>query len=192
MNEVNLKSYKSEIKAIAFDFVGVFFDFRASDYTTRQLAIARDFGKFVTDEEHLSYYAKRFQTPRDEIIEEIKYICNHAYTIREPDIFEKIPRFKFAAASNHLSYAMDWFRTQPVSEQFEVFFASGSLGLAKPDPRFFHALCEALDEKPGNVLFVDDTYRHILAAKDCGLQTLHFDSKKVLSEEINRYLADRD
>lgn len=180
------------VNAIAFDFVGVFFDFRAGDYTPRQLAIARDFGRFVTDEEHIDYYAKKYAATPEQIVEELRYICNHAYKIREPDIFEKIPRFKFAAASNHLSFAMDWFRAQPISEQFEVFFASGSLGLSKPDPRFFFALCEALNEKPENVLFVDDTLRHILAAKDCGLQTLHFDSKKVLSEEINCYLADHE
>lgn len=183
---------KTPVHAIAFDFVGVFFDFRAGDYTARQLAIARDFGRFVTDQEHIDYYVKKFASTPEQIVEELRYICSHAYKIREPDIFEKIPRFKFAAASNHLSFAMDWFRTQPVSEQFQVFFASGSLGLAKPDPRFFDALCKALDEKPENVLFVDDTLRHVLAAKDCGLQTLHFDSKKVLSEEINRYLADHD
>ena len=183
---------KPSVHAIAFDFVGVFFDFRAGVYTQRQLAIARDFGRFVTDQEHIDYYVKTYASTPEQIVEELRYICSHAYKIREPDIFEKIPRFKFAAASNHLSFAMDWFRTQPVSEQFQVFFASGSLGLAKPDPRFFDALCKALDEKPENVLFVDDTLKHILAAKDCGLQTLHFDSKKVLSEEINRYLADHD
>lgn len=187
-----MSNNKTPVHAIAFDFVGVLFDFRAGDYTPRQLAIASDFGRFVTDEEHIAYYSKKYATPPDQIVEELRYICSHAYKIREPDILEKIPCFKFAAASNHLSFAMDWFRTQPISEQFEVFFASGSLGLAKPDARFFRALCEALDEKPENVLFVDDTLRHILAAKDCGLQALHFDSKKVLSEEINRYLADHD
>lgn len=176
------------VHAIAFDFVGVFFDFQSADYTMRQLAIARDFGKFVTDEQHLDYYAELFQTPHDDIRKEVIYICEHAYKIREPDIFDKIPAFKFAAATNHLSYTMDWFRRQPVSSYFQVFFASGSLGLSKPDPRFFAALCEALGEKPENVLFVDDTLRHILSAKDCGLQVLHFDSHKVLSEEINRYL----
>lgn len=187
-----MSNNKTPVHAIAFDFVGVLFDFRAGDYTPRQLAIASDFGRFVTDEEHIAYYSKKYATPPDQIVEELRYICSHAYKIREPDILEKIPCFKFAAASNHLSFAMDWFRTQPISEQFEVFFASGSLGLAKPDARFFRALCEALDEKPENVLFVDDTLRHILSAKDCGLQALHFDSKKVLSEEINRYLADHD
>lgn len=179
---------KPKVHAIAFDFVGVFFDFRSADYTMRQLAIARDFGKFVTDDQHLDYYVERFNTPRDAILEEVVYICEHAYKICEPDIFEKIPAFKFAAASNHLSYTMDWFKRQPVAKYFQVFFASGSLGLSKPDPRFFISLCEALEEKPENVLFVDDTYRHIQGARDCGLQTLHFDSNKVLSEEVNRYL----
>lgn len=183
---------KAKVHAIAFDFVGVFFDFQNADYTIRQLAIARDFGKFVTDDEHLDYYVKRFQTPREAILEEVFYICEHAYKIREPDIFDKIPTFKFAAASNHLSYTMDWFKRQPVSKHFQVFFASGSLGLSKPDPRFFVTLCEALNEKPEHVLFVDDTFRHIQGAKACGLQTLHFDSKKVLSEEVNRYLKDHD
>ncbi len=79
---------------------------------------------------------KKYTTPPDKIVEELRYICSHAYKIREPDILEKIPCFKFAAASNHLSFAMDWFRTQPISEQFEVFFASGSLGLANPTRAF--------------------------------------------------------
>lgn len=183
---------RASVHAIAFDFVGVFFDFQAADYTMRQLAIARDFGRFITDEAHLDYYEEKFGSPREQLVEEIRYICEHAYKIREPDIFDKIPPFKFAAASNHLSYAMDWFKKQPVSEHFQVFFASGSLGLAKPDSRFFMALCEALEEKPENVLFVDDTLRHVLGARSCGLQALHFDSKKGLSEEVLRYLSEND
>lgn len=86
-----MSNNKTSVHAIAFDFVGVLFDFRAGDYTPRQLAIASDFGRFVTDEEHIAYYSKKYATPPDQIVEELRYICSHAYKIREPDILEKIP-----------------------------------------------------------------------------------------------------
>lgn len=179
---------KPKVHAIAFDFIGVLLDIKPFDHTELQWAIRQYFGQFVTDEAHLDFYEKQFNMPREAIVEEIRAICNQAYTLREPDLLEKIPPMKFAAATNHLSYMMDWFKTQKISTKFQVFFASGSLGLAKPDPRYFLALCEALGEPPENVLFVDDTYGHIVSAKACGLQGLHFNPGRTLSEEVNRYL----
>ena len=124
-------------------------------------------------------------------MEELRYICSHAYKIREPDIFEKIPVSNSRLPA--IIFLSRWIGSaHSLSQSSFKSFRFWLTGFGKPDPRFFRALCEALDEKPENVLFVDDTLRHILAAKDCGLQTLHFDSKKVLSEEINRYLADHD
>ncbi len=177
-----------KVNAIAFDFIGVLLDFKPFDHTELQWAIRQYFGHFITDEAHLEFYEKHLNMPREAIIEEIRTICNQAYLIREPDILEKIPPFKFAAATNHLSYMMDWFKSQEMSKKFQVLLASGSLGLAKPDPRYFLTLCDALDEQPEHVLFVDDTYGHIASAKACGLQGLHFIPGRTLSEEVNRYL----
>ncbi|WP_108251855.1 HAD family hydrolase [Planctomonas deserti] len=63
-----------------------------------------------------------------------------------------------------------------IRDRFDVVCTSESVGLAKPDPGAFAALCSRLGVPPADVLFVGDDYRaDILGARAAGLRTYFVD-----------------
>jgi putative hydrolase of the HAD superfamily len=57
----------------------------------------------------------------------------------------------------------------------QIFTAEG-LGVAKPNTRAFHAVCEALDLPADEVLYVGDDYpTDVVASRAAGLQAIHLD-----------------
>jgi putative hydrolase of the HAD superfamily len=53
-------------------------------------------------------------------------------------------------------------------------FASGHMGLRKPDPAFFRHITDALKTDPAHMLLIDDTPENIDAAQACGWQGYTF------------------
>lgn len=53
---------------------------------------------------------------------------------------------------------------------FEEVWASHHLGVRKPDPEFYRRLCDRIDRRPGEVLFVDDREDNVEAAADLGMR----------------------
>lgn len=51
---------------------------------------------------------------------------------------------------------------------------SSEIGIAKPDPRIYALLAESLDCQFNEILFVDDFIENIFAAKEMGINTIHF------------------
>lgn len=49
-------------------------------------------------------------------------------------------------------------------------FYSNELGLAKPDPAFFTAICDAIGLDPADALFIDDRDENVAAARTVGLR----------------------
>jgi putative hydrolase of the HAD superfamily len=63
-----------------------------------------------------------------------------------------------------------------IRERFDVVCTSEALGVAKPNPAAFAALCSRLGRPPREVLFVGDDYEvDIVAARAAGLHTLFVD-----------------
>jgi putative hydrolase of the HAD superfamily len=60
------------------------------------------------------------------------------------------------------------------AEYFNKLFFSGILGMVKPEQRVFDLVLQELGARPEQVLFVDDNLANIEAARNLGLQTLHF------------------
>lgn len=61
-----------------------------------------------------------------------------------------------------------WKESIPLDE-FEVIVDSCEVGLRKPDPEIFRLTCERLDVAPEAAVFLDDTRRHVEAARSVGL-----------------------
>ncbi|WP_080792675.1 HAD family hydrolase [Corynebacterium pacaense] len=51
---------------------------------------------------------------------------------------------------------------------------SYEIGAAKPEPEAFHAALESLGVPAERVIFIDDTERNVAAAREEGLQAIHF------------------
>ena len=61
-----------------------------------------------------------------------------------------------------------WKESIPLDE-FEVIVDSCDVGLRKPDPEIFRLTCQRLDVAPEAAVFLDDTRRHVEAARSVGL-----------------------
>jgi putative hydrolase of the HAD superfamily len=60
-----------------------------------------------------------------------------------------------------------------VAHHFEVSLHAGALGCAKPDPRVYGALADALTLDPAEILFVGDEAQHDVAGpRSAGMQTV--------------------
>ncbi|WP_417599344.1 HAD family hydrolase [Pararhodobacter oceanensis] len=62
------------------------------------------------------------------------------------------------------------------AERFDAIFASGELGVAKPDAGFFQRIEEAMNLAPEELLLIDDRERNIDAADTRGWQVWHYQS----------------
>ncbi len=58
----------------------------------------------------------------------------------------------------------------PYDELFDAQFYSCEMGLAKPDPAYFHYVLEALGLRPEEALFMDDTLANVESAAGLGLR----------------------
>ncbi len=56
----------------------------------------------------------------------------------------------------------------------ERVFASGRMGVRKPDPAYFAHVTDVLDVEPERVLLIDDHPDNVAAAAACGWQAFHF------------------
>jgi len=57
-------------------------------------------------------------------------------------------------------------------ELFDVVVDSCDVGIRKPDPAIFRLTCERLGVAPEAAIFLDDTRRHVEAARQVGLQAI--------------------
>ena len=75
-------------------------------------------------------------------------------------------RYRIAAITNGNA---DVHRT-PLGRYFSASISAPAFGAAKPDPRIFHAACDALGVEPGATLHIgDDLELDVLAARRAGL-----------------------
>lgn len=55
----------------------------------------------------------------------------------------------------------------------EAVFASGRMGVAKPDPRFFARIARDLDAAPAEIVLIDDLAANVAAARRAGWRAVH-------------------
>lgn len=172
------------INAIAFDLVGVFLVEKEIELSAFQRDLERNFGLFGKDEAFLAHFAKKYNVPEHQIEYETRRLIGGLYGIREPEVLKRLPRLKFAVATSHQSYVLDWLKPQPCAADFDYFFCTGNAGLQKTDPQFYSALAALIGEEPEKILFVDDRLENCLTAESIGMRVIHFKRGKTLSAAI--------
>jgi putative hydrolase of the HAD superfamily len=60
------------------------------------------------------------------------------------------------------------------SARLQHIFASGRMGVKKPDPGFFQQIEEWSGHGPADILLIDDAEKNIVAARQRGWQVFHF------------------
>jgi putative hydrolase of the HAD superfamily len=83
--------------------------------------------------------------------------------------------FQLALLTNNIAEFGDhWKATFPLDELFEIVVDSSSVGMRKPDPAIYRLTLEQLRVAPNASVFIDDNADNIRAARDLGMETVHF------------------
>jgi len=99
--------------------------------------------------------------------------------------------FRMALLTNNIrEWEPLWRAMLPVDEIFELVVDSAFVGMRKPEPGIYELTVERLGDGIGAVdcLFVDDVEVNIEAARDLGMQTVHFQSNDQAIPEIEAAL----
>lgn len=180
---------RNNIKAIAFDMIGVFLKENDFKLNSTEIIIEKYIGNINNQEQMFNFYEKELNIPKKEIQKHLLNICDNLYELREPDIFKKLPKnLKFAIASNFPCELHNIINRLKIRDQFNFILISNDIGIGKPDLKFYEILCKGLKEKPENILFIDDTLNNIEGAKKIGLQTIYYQRQELLSKSILNYM----
>ena len=74
-----------------------------------------------------------------------------------------------------------------ISRFFDVMTFSWQTGVLKPDKLAFKSVLDKLGSLAEETLFVDDTERHVVAARKYGLQAVQFQSVMSIQAELEKY-----
>ncbi|MET0635629.1 MAG: HAD family phosphatase [Chitinophagaceae bacterium] len=67
---------------------------------------------------------------------------------------------------------------------FDGRVVSGEEKTRKPFPEFYHRLLDRYQVKPEEALFIDDNLRNVKAARELGIESIHFTSPENLRKEL--------
>ena len=71
-----------------------------------------------------------------------------------------------------------------ILNMFELSVVSGEVGIDKPDPRIFDVMCERLNVKPQDCLYVGDNYvNDVLGARNAGWKAIYLNRLHLASDE---------
>lgn len=172
------------INTIVFDLVGVILAERDLVLSPLERELEKGFGLYGKDEAYLNHFAQQTGFSPKEIETTTRNLIAKLYEFREPDLFQKLPPLKFAVATSHQSYMIDWLKEQAEAVHFSYFFSTGSSGFSKTTPLFFIRLSELLEEQPTNVLFVDDHLENCQTAQSVGMRALFYKPINLLSQTV--------
>ena len=75
-----------------------------------------------------------------------------------------------------------------IYELFDAVLESRTLGVRKPDPRFYELACSALDVKPEECVFLDDLGVNLKPARALGMHTIKVTKPEVALRELTEVL----
>ena len=172
------------IKVIAFDLVGVLVTEKDVDLTKEQARLERLFDAY---DEPVNNEASLLR------IEDIKQatldIFNKLYEIKNPLLFQelrdKYPSIKIVIVSNHVSYIMDYLKSNFNPDNI---YLSSLIGIAKPNKEYFQYILDKEKILPSELLFLDDKERNINNSSELGINTIKVNKDTNLLEEINKFM----
>jgi putative hydrolase of the HAD superfamily len=98
-------------------------------------------------------------------------------------------RYKLAVLSNAPAGLIRWLDEWGLLELFDTVFCSGDEGVKKPDPAAFEITLERLGVEPEKAVFIDDTMKHIKAARALGIHGILFTTTEALVTDLDTLLT---
>ena len=72
---------------------------------------------------------------------------------------------------------------------FDGILVSGDENMRKPDHKIFHLMLSRYNIEKSKALFIDDNQLNINAAKEVGLQTIHFKNNEQCKLELQKHIT---
>ncbi|KAI0301025.1 HAD-like domain-containing protein [Multifurca ochricompacta] len=73
---------------------------------------------------------------------------------------------------------------------FDRVFTSAAAGMRKPDLCFFKFVLDEIKTEPSSVVFIDDRFENVLAARSLGINGILFDDIKRVRQALQYYVGD--
>jgi epoxide hydrolase-like predicted phosphatase len=99
------------------------------------------------------------------------------------------PRYKTAILSNAWTGARLVFTEKfGLHQAVDTILISAEESLAKPDPRIYQLLADRLEVEVSEVVLVDDFHVNIQAARETGMQAVHFQNPQQALQDLSKLL----
>lgn len=142
----------------------------------------------ISDKEYWKQLSQDLDIPE----EEIKHEIIEAFPI-EQRVVELLTQLKgkytLVMMSNQIE---DWLESEidknNLRDKFELFINSYQVRMKKPDKEIFLHALETINNHPSEILFIDDSEKNILVAKELGFQTIQFDTYEQFIREFQEII----
>ena len=144
-----------------------------SDEPSYWNAVREKTGVKGDDKEFREEILKRFKL-RPEMMEVVEKIKSSGLTV--------------AILSDQTNWLDELDQRTPFHHHFDYVFNSFHLKKTKRDSSIFRDVCDLLDVRPKEILFVDDNLENVKRATRQGLRTIHFKSALEFRMEIDKFV----
>ena len=97
---------------------------------------------------------------------------------------------RFAMLTNNVrEWEPHWRAKLPIDDIFETVVDSAFVGVRKPDPAIYAIALERLELPAAECVFIDDLERNVVAARELGFATVHFEGTEQAIAELDALLA---
>jgi FMN phosphatase YigB (HAD superfamily) len=182
------------IKAIAFDWGGIFTEGTFDSSAVRNLAALCQTTPEIIGQtyfplmEHFEAGAFDFESYHEQFVEKSGFAIDAGVfrktflgSVREReamfDVLNAIPKsYKVGMLSNNVSILCDRVRDDSRFSRVDTFVFSNEIKVRKPDSRSFEALLNALETQAGETVFIDDNPDNSRACEAMGFKALYLDT----------------
>ncbi len=195
----------TDLKAVLFDFGGVFTDspFHAFSAYATKIGATREqvteivFGGYVVDSDHPWHQVERgeitLENARERIMalgreqgldvdiwEVFMAMAENGGGLRT-ELVDYVPRIRASGlatgiiTNNVVEFRDHWRGMLPVDELFDFVIDSSEVGMRKPNPAIFELALETGGFTPGQVLFLDDYEGNVIAAQALNIRSILVD-----------------
>ena len=185
------------IKAVAFDFGGVYFQWDHWNWFNqagKKMDVPGEIFKeaylnecsaahkgHITAQEHFKHMSKFIQERTGKKLDP-KKIYQTMFVMFQPlDRMVKLAKklrengYKIMLFSNHTTMMDDLNDKWDFYKHFDHPIVSVHVGMEKPEPEFYHYLIKTAGCKPEEIVFIDDIERNVTAGRKEGIDCILFD-----------------
>ncbi|MDY7037031.1 MAG: HAD family phosphatase [Thermodesulfobacteriota bacterium] len=99
-------------------------------------------------------------------------------------------QYRLAILSNAPAGLWRWLVDWEIGDLFDSVFCSGDEGMAKPDPDVFRVTLDRLAVSPDEAIFIDDTQRHVEAARRLEIHGIVFTTAEALRYDFKNLIGE--